>query len=84
MLLVRCVMICQSLIFILLFLTIINGSEVSETNCDAAISGEFVPENWISNSLEHIQGLCPDSYIKIDIIKDPNSDIFWLLGSYFF
>ena len=75
--------ICQSLIFVLLFSTIINGSEDRGKKCDVAVFGEFEPEDWIRESTRQIQGLCPDSYFKVDIVQDPNSEIFWILGSYF-
>ena len=64
----------QCLIFILLAIT----KQIFGQKC-VPIFGEFNPEDWSNDVTQQIQG-CSDSYFKIDLMKNPNYEIFEILG----
>ena len=37
-------------------------------------------KDWANDATQSIQG-CSDSYFKIDLLKNPNSEIFQILGN---
>ena len=65
----------QCLIFILLAIT----KQIFGQKC-VPIFGEFNPEDWANDVTQQIQG-CFDSYFKIELMKNPNSEIFQILGN---
>ena len=70
-------MLLQCLILILLALS----QQIFGQKC-VPESGEFKPEDWANNPTQPIPGGpgCSDSYFKIDLMKNPNSEIFQILG----
>ena len=67
-------MLLQCLIFILLAIS----QQIFGQKC-VPESGEFKPEDWDNDVTQQIQG-CSDSYFKIDLMKNPNYEIFEILG----